>query len=53
MQLLADSLPIKPLLYGPINIFQKDIEWLGCNFSVDTCEISHPTLGSISLLEPD
>ena len=53
MQLLADSLPIKPLLYGPINIFQKDIEWLGCSFSADTCEISRPTLGSISLLEPD
>ena len=52
-QLLADSLPIKPLLYGPINIFQKDIEWLGCNFRADTCEISHPTLGSTSLLEPD
>ena len=53
MQLLADSPPIKPLLYGPIGIFQKDIEWLGCIFSADTCEISHPTLGSISLLEPD
>ena len=52
-QLLIDALPIKPLLYGPVNIFQKDIEWLGCTFLANASELSHPTLGKLSLLEPD
>ena len=52
-QSLIDALPIKPLLYGPVNIFQKDIEWLGCTFLTDDGELSHPTLGKLSLLEPD
>ena len=53
LHLLEDALPCKPVLYGPINIFQKDIDWLGCIFNPSNAEILHPSLGTLSLYDPD
>ena len=53
VQRVNDATPLKPLLYGPVNIFQRDLDWLGCAFFADTSEITHPHMGTISLLEPD
>ena len=53
LHLYNDALPIKQYLYGPINIFQKDIEWIGCTFLPCAGIIQHPTLGQVSLFDPD
>ena len=50
---LEDALPCKPVPCGPINIFQKDIDWLGCIFNPSNAEILHPSLGTLSLYDPD
>ena len=51
--MLEQSIPSKRDLYGPMTIFQRALDWLGCRFSPDADAISNSANDCILFTEPD
>ena len=51
--MLEQSIPSKHDLYGPMTIFQRDLDWLCYRFSPDADAISNSANDCILLTEPD
>ena len=51
--MLEQSIQASHDLYGPMTIFQRDLDWLGCRFSPEADAISNSDNDCILFTEPD